>query len=63
MTDSAGADPAESGSAILGGGLIFGPLLGLVAPFLFVRSIVALGVPFGLLYGALVRHLARNETG
>jgi len=48
------------GGVVAGGILIFGPIMGLFAPFLFIPSIVALGIPFGLLYGALVRRLARD---
>jgi hypothetical protein len=42
--------------------LIFAPLIGLAAPFLFIPSIVGLGIPFGLLFGLLVRRFARDES-
>jgi hypothetical protein len=48
-----------SGVAALGiGALMFAPLMGMFAVPFFVTSIVAFGVPFGLLFGALVRHFS-----
>ena len=56
----ADATAATNAAALLAGALVFGPLVGLVAPFFFVLPIVGVGVPFGLLHGAAVRRLARS---
>ncbi len=61
FTDAAKSAP-DSGAALFVGSLIFVPVLGFFAPFYFVPFIVAAGIPFGLLYGALVRRLARGEN-
>jgi hypothetical protein len=50
--------PGDSAGAIVGTALIFGPLAGLSTPFLFIPSIIVLGIPFGLIFGMLVRRLA-----
>ncbi len=52
--------PGDSAAAIIGTAVIFGPLGGLTTPFLFIPSIIVLGIPFGLLFGMLVRRLARE---
>jgi hypothetical protein len=60
VTGAGNLTPAQSTAALVGGSLIFAPLMGLAAPFLFIPSIVGLGIPFGLLFGALVRRFARD---
>ena len=59
---TANLEAGEAGAAVVGGTLVFGPLMGLFAPLFFIPSIVGLGIPFGLLFGALVRRLARDES-
>ena len=46
-------------ASALGGLFVFGPLVGLFAPFFFVLPIVVMGVIFGVGYGVAVRRLAR----
>ena len=58
---STGAVDASGGATVLGmlgGVLVFGPLVGLFAPFFFILPIVGAGVPFGLLYGVLIRQIS-----
>ena len=55
---------SQEGVEVTVGGLaagtaVFAPIVGMVAPFLFLKWIVLFGVPFGLFFGALVRRLAR----
>jgi hypothetical protein len=61
---STGASDASGGATalgMLGGVLVFGPLVGLFAPFFFIVPIVGAGVPFGLLYGVAVRRAGRGS--
>ena len=60
LTNVGNLTPAQSTAALVGGSMIFAPLIGFAAPFLFIPSIVGLGIPFGLLFGALVRHYGRG---
>ena len=52
---------ARAGPTTLGGmaaGVaVFAPLVGITTPFLFIKWIVLFGVPFGLVFGTLVRQL------
>ena len=60
---TASADPSTSvedaGGLVLGAGT-FAPLVAIVAPFFFLKWIALFGVPFGLLFGRLVRWLLRR---
>jgi hypothetical protein len=61
---STGAVDASGGASflgMLGGVLVFGPLVGLFAPFFFILPIVGAGVPFGLLYGLVIRRVGGGE--
>ena len=62
LTGAGNLTAEESSAALLGGSLIFAPLIGLFAPFFFLPSIVGLGIPFGLLFGALVRRFGQEES-
>ncbi len=53
------SDPGTTALGLVGGALVFGPLVGLAAPFFFILPIAGFGVPFGLGWGALVRRLMR----
>ena len=53
---------ADTGTTLVGmaGGIfVFGPLVGLFAPFFFVLPIAGFGVPFGIGSGMAVRRLGR----
>ena len=63
LTNAGNLSAGESSVALVGGSLIFAPLVGLAAPFMFIPSIVGLGIPFGLLFGFLVRRFARDAGG
>lgn len=49
----------DAGKLVVGAGM-FGPIVAMVAPFLFLKWITLFGFPFGLLFGGLVRWLARR---
>jgi hypothetical protein len=49
----------DNGAALLFGGLIFVPFMGLSAPFFFFPYIIAAGIPFGVFFGGLVRRFGR----
>ena len=61
-----GTAAPEAGIVATIGGLIagitvFAPIVGAVMPFFFLSYIVLFGVPFGLLFGVLVRALASRR--
>ena len=60
VATGAGGDTATGMAALAGGALVFGPLVGLFAPFFFILPIAGFGVPFGLGWGAVIRRLTRE---
>ena len=63
MTPPRGAPETDNGTtlmSLIAGAMVFGPLVAVVMPFFFMPYIVLLGVPFGVVFGALVRWLARD---
>lgn len=51
--------PEATLGQVAAGTAVFAPIAGVTAVFLFLKWIVLFGVPFGLLFGVLVRRLAR----
>ena len=62
VTGPSVANAATTAAGLLGGLFVFGPLVGLMAPFFFILAIVGIGIPFGLLHGAAVRRLASRNA-
>ncbi len=60
VSTGTGGDTATGVAALAGGALVFGPLVGLFAPFFFILPIAGFGVPFGLGWGAVIRRLTRE---
>ena len=55
---------APAGASIVGmvvGATVFAPIIGVSTPFLYLQWILLFGVPFGLLFGVLVRRMGRTH--